>query len=301
MTTGRIFNVQRFSLHDGPGLRSTVFLKGCPLACGWCHNPESQAFGAEVIVLENRCAACGACTPACPQDGPVWPARGRDAAAAGCTLCGACVEACPTRAREFCGSEWTVAELLAELRKDRSFYEASRGGVTFGGGEPLAQPAFLIDALEACQAEGLHTALDTCGQCSLDDLQAAARRSDLVLYDLKHLDPDRHREATGVDNVRILANLQALAAWHPALWIRIPLVPGFNDAPRDLEAMAGFAAGLPGDRPVHLLPFHATGAGKSSRIGRSWAMAGIGVPGPAELDRARRCFEDQGLRTLIGG
>lgn len=299
MPTGRIFNLQRFSLHDGPGLRSTVFLKGCPLACAWCHNPESQAFGSEVMVLENRCAACGVCDLVCPQGGPVWPARATEQA--GCVVCGACVEECPTRARELCGIEWTPEALLEELLKDRAFYEASGGGVTFGGGEPLAQAGFLLEALEGCQAEDLHTALDTCGQGSPEDLRAAARRSDLVLYDLKHLDPERHKEATGVDNARILANLEMLASWHPALWIRIPLIPGFNDALPDMEAMARFVAGLAGNRPVHLLPFHATGAAKFGRIGRPWSMQDTETPRPEQLARAQHCFQDHGLKTFIGG
>lgn len=282
MTAGMVFNLQRFSLQDGPGLRSTVFLKGCPLACAWCHNPESRAPAPQILRQEARCMACGRC-----EDGTAP------------TL--ADVAACPTGALQVAGRAWTVEELTEVLLRDRIFFDESGGGVTFSGGEPLAQPGFLCEALERLREEGVSTALDTCGHAPWEDLQAAAVRADLVLYDLKLMDEDRHRRATGVSNRTILDNLRALAAVHNRIWIRVPVVPGINDDAANLDATADFLAPLAGVRQVDLLPYHPTGEAKYGRVGLPCATGGLASPDPAALDAAAARFRDRGLNTCIGG
>jgi pyruvate formate lyase activating enzyme len=292
--TGRVFNVQRYSLHDGPGIRTTVFLKGCPARCLWCHNPESQAFGPEVVKVETRCAACGTCETVCPH-GASPPGSGL------CTACGACIEACPAGARELVGRETTVDEVMDQVRRDRIFFEESGGGVTFSGGEPLAQLAFLRALLEASRTQGLHTAVDTCGFAPPDDLLGLVPLVDLFLFDVKLVDDARHREMTGLPTKPILANLRALAAAHPSVWIRVPIVPGHTDGEDDVEAIARLAAGLTGVHQVSLLPFHGTGAAKARRLGRPFPLESLPPPPPERLEALAGLFRDRGLTVSIGG
>ncbi|HPU56460.1 MAG TPA: glycyl-radical enzyme activating protein, partial [Verrucomicrobiota bacterium] len=200
MHDGLVFNIQRYSLHDGPGIRTTVFLKGCPLCCQWCHNPEGIAARREIVVVENRCIICGECRDACPLasaldcSGPLPPRL------ADCTLCGACVDACPTGARQMIGRTMSVEDVLCVVRRDRTFYDDSGGGLTVSGGEPLSQPRFLLALLEACRAEGLHSVLDTTGFGRVEHLLAASALAGLVLYDLKAFDEELHLRLTGVSN-----------------------------------------------------------------------------------------------------
>lgn len=277
---GRLLRLQRYSLQDGPGLRTTVFLKGCPLACIWCHNPESQAAESEAMRSEDRCLRCGFCERV--------PA-GADQA-----------EACPTGAFQWVGREATVAELVAEVLRDRPFFEQSGGGVTFSGGEPLMQAPFVAGALAALKAEAVTTALDTCGFAPWADLEAVAKDADLVLYDLKLIDSERHRAATGVPSEPILENLARLGRVHPALWIRVPLIPGLNDDAANLEATARIAAATPGARRVDLLPYHATGLAKAARLGRE-AAAPFPAPSAEALERAAAPFRALGLTVHLGG
>jgi pyruvate formate lyase activating enzyme len=301
MQSGLIFNIQKYSVHDGPGIRTTVFLKGCPLDCPWCHNPESISRRREIIVLENRCIGCGECRLACrygtaiPGDGGL-PARNEI-----CDLCGACVDACPTEARRVIGREMSVTELLHCVLADQAFYESSGGGVTFSGGEPLSQPEFLRDALESCQAHGVHTAVDTCGLARLEHLLAIAPFTGLFLYDLKFMNEAKHRRYTGVSNTLILSNLETLGRIHPRIWIRIPVIPGINDGDAELEASARFVAGIPGVRQVNLLPFHRTGLPKNTRLGRDHGMANVQPPTPAAMVRAAGIFSRHGLTAKTGG
>lgn len=286
---GRVFNIQRFSLQDGPGLRTTVFLKGCPLACAWCHNPESQKPETEVFTQEERCIRCGACRAVCK----TWDSA--------CVRCGACVEACPTGARQMAGSELAVEDLVRDLLRDRIFFEQSGGGVTLSGGEPLTQPAFSLAVTEALHAEGIPVALDTCGFGRREDLLALADLADPVLFDLKLVDPARHEAATGQSNGTILENLAALGDARQTIWIRVPILPGINDDEANLEATACIAAGTPGVRRVDLLPYHATGEAKFARLGRSYALSGLEPPAPGRMDAIAERFRAQGLTVNIGG
>jgi pyruvate formate lyase activating enzyme len=301
MQNGLVFNIQKYSVHDGPGIRTTVFLKGCPVHCRWCHNPEGISRRRELIVLESRCLGCGECRLACrygtviPGDGAL-PARSEL-----CEVCGACVEACPTQGRQIVGQELCVSQVLETVLQDQIFYEESGGGVTFSGGEPLSQPGFLRSLLEACRDRGVHTTVDTCGLTQQKDLLSVAALTDLFLYDLKLMDDAKHLHYTGVSNALILENLQALGRSHGRIWLRVPIIPGINDAPADLEAAAHFAAAVPGVRQVNLLPFHRTGLPKSSRLGQESGLAEVQPPSAEAMNRAVDIFTRAGLVVKQGG
>ena len=301
MLHGLVFNIQKYSLHDGPGIRTTVFLKGCPLCCAWCHNPEGISPRPELVVVESRCAVCGECRKACPFAETIGGAGVFPTRAEPCTLCGACVEACPTGARQMVGREMTVPEVLADILKDRIFYEDSGGGVTVSGGEPLLQPQFLQGLLGACRARHLHTVLDTTGFGCTEHLLAAAQLADLVLYDLKAVDEDRHRRLTGVSNRSILGNLKALDEAHHNIWIRLPVVPGFNDDEENLRQTAELVAGLRHVTLVDLLPFHRAGLHKFERLGLTHSLDGVDAPSAAQMERAAGLFRAAGLDVHIGG
>ncbi len=301
MHSGLVFNIQKYSVHDGPGIRTTVFLKGCPLRCAWCHNPESITPRRELLIVESRCIACRECRLACrfgtlvPGDGPL-PARSGT-----CVLCGDCVAACPTEARALGGDEMSVARVLKIVSQDRMFYEQSGGGVTFSGGEPLLQPEFLRSLLETCHAGGLHTVVDTCGMASWEHLLAIAPVTDLFLYDIKLMDDARHRQWTGVSNALILQNLEALGRVHQQIWLRIPLIPGVNDDPAELEAIARFAASVPSIRQVNVLPYHRNGAHKAKRLGQDSALADTAPPSAETITNAVGLFQRHSLATKAGG
>ncbi len=302
MLRGLVTNIQKFSLHDGPGIRTTVFLKGCPLQCAWCHNPENISRRPEVMVVESRCIRCGACVEVCKYQKVVAdgsPARVE--LPLDCEGCTDCVEVCPTGARVLQGREVTPSEVLEEVLADRVFYEESQGGVTFSGGEPLLQFEFLRCLLELSQKQGLHTAVDTCGFAPTDHLLAIAPLTSLFLYDIKFIDEKKHEQFTGVSNQRILDNLQALAKVHGTIWLRVPVIPGVNDADEELEAIAELAAGLPGIRQVTLLGYHKTGVQKFKRLGKEYTLAGLEPPSKERMEAVARFFAAKGLKVKIGG
>jgi pyruvate formate lyase activating enzyme len=299
MVVGRVFNIQRFCLHDGPGIRTTVFLKGCPLRCHWCHNPESQDPRPQIVFFPDRCVTCGACTPVCPAGAPVM-APADDPNPQRCIRCGACVEVCPADARQTIGQTMTVEQVLREVLRDQIFYDDSAGGVTISGGEPLAQGTFLLELLRRCKQAGLHTAVDTCGYGAQTLLLDVAELTDLFLYDIKLLDDGRHEWCTGVSNSPILRNLRALAAVHHCIWLRVPLIPGINDDPAHLAEIARLAASLPAIRQVNLLPYHQTAAAKRQRLGTA-PVADIPPLDPRTLTAAARPFLEHGLATFTGG
>jgi pyruvate formate lyase activating enzyme len=298
--SGLVFNIQRFTTHDGPGIRTTLFLKGCPMDCSWCHNPEGQSRSPHIVRFEARCIRCDRCVRVCPEETsttlpPTVPGTTR------CRLCGACVEACPAEARQRAGTTMNVAEALAELLRDQPFYDESGGGVTFSGGEPLLQKEFLLELLEACRRSGLHTALDTSGYAPQADLLAAAALSNLVLYDLKFMDDGLHRKHTKVTNTIILDNLRALAREHPRIWIRIPVIPGLNDSESEMRSLAGFAASVQHVEQVNLLPYHRTGVGKFERLNREYSLRDLQPPEAERMDSLAQIFEAHGLTVKKGG
>ena len=303
MTTGLVTNLQRYALQDGPGIRTTVFLKGCPLACTWCHNPENISRQPQVMVVETRCLRCGECLAACPQPSAAALAPDPETlrAPAGCTHCGACVDACPTGARTLLGREWTVEEVMNAVVRDRLFYESSGGGLTVSGGEPLLQFDFLRALLAAAKAEEIHTALDTCGFAPEGRLLELLPLVDLFLYDLKAINEEQHLQLTGVSNRLILDNLRRLADRQAQLWLRIPIVPGVNDDPAELELLARFAASLGRVQQVNLLPYHKTGIGKVHRLNQVYTLDHVVPPSPERMLELVGIFIAQGLDAKIGG
>ena len=282
-SSGRVFDVQRFSLHDGPGIRTVVFLKGCPLRCAWCANPESQRAAPEIAWFEILCAGCGRCAEACSRSAIGMDGGRPRTDRRVCTACGDCAAACSRGARRLMGREVTVAEIMAEVRRDAPFFRRSGGGVTFSGGEPLTQPAFLLECLQRCRRWGYHTAVETCGQARWDDLREAASVTDLFLYDIKELDSERHAGLTGLGNELILENLEKLLETGADVTIRVPVVPGANDDRASLEALAAFVAGHPSLHRVELLPGHALAAHKYAAL--DLAPPELEKPDPTALER----------------
>ncbi len=299
--TGLVFDVQRFSVHDGPGIRTTVFLKGCPLACRWCHNPEGMRTAPEILVTPDRCIACGACVDACPHGLPSGIDAGWAEPRERCEACGLCADACPTGARRLAGRAMTVEGLVDQATRDRVFYEQSGGGVTFSGGEPLSQAEFVFACLESLSELGVHTAVDTCGLVDREVLLRAAGLADLFLFDIKHADEVSHAEWVGAPNDRILANLEALAAVHTAIWVRIPVIPGANDDTENLRRTAALAASLPGILQVSLLPYHELGEDKRERVGVPGTTFRAQSPAADRMRDIATIFEEAGLLTVIGG
>jgi len=267
VTTGLVFDIQRFCLHDGPGIRTTVFLKGCTLRCRWCHNPESIAPRPEVYFWAQRCVKCGACARACPR-GAIRLDRPRRIMRRLCDGCGACARACPATALEIIGRTTTPQEALAAVQRDEPFYRTSGGGVTLSGGEPLAQPEFTLELMRECHDHGLHVALDTAGNIGNGVFAAAAEAADLILIDLKHPDAGAHRRFTGVSNERVLANLEYLTNARRPFIVRVPVIPGFNDSPEILMALGRLAAAAHASE-LNLLPYHSLGEPKRRRLGRA--------------------------------
>lgn len=306
MTNGTVFNIQRYSIHDGTGIRTLVFLKGCPLRCLWCCNPESQRGAPELGYIELRCVSardCGApCVAACTVDAirlneqcKVIVERAK------CDVCGKCAQACGKGALKIVGREMIVAEVMAEVEKDRPFYRRSGGGVTVGGGEPLAQYQFTAELLEAAHSAYLHTALETCGHAPWPHFALVLQHVDLLQFDIKHMDPAKHKEITGVSNELILDNLKkARSVVDPCdVIIRIPVVPGCNDSEENIRSIAEFAAGL-GFGRIELVPYHRLGISKYAQYGMVNPLDGCEPPSDAGLARLREAVSACGA-TEVGG
>jgi pyruvate formate lyase activating enzyme len=296
---GLVFNIMRFSLHDGPGIRTTVFLKGCPLTCWWCHNPESQNVRPEVMYAADRCIRCGDCIPACEHGALKFdkgPVRNPEL----CVQCGECADECLTDARRFVGEWMTADEVVRKVGRDTVFFDESGGGVTFSGGEPLMQPDFLEAALKACKAEGLHTTVDTCGYARPETLSRIMPHVDLVLFDFKMADPERHRQATGVSNEIILENLSTLVATGKQLIVRIPVVPGTNDDERNIRESIELLTRLGVDR-VDLLAYHEAGTEKYQRLGSKYRLSQVKPPAPKTMQELSDRFCRAGFAVRIGG
>ncbi len=272
--TGTIFNIQRFSLHDGPGIRTTVFLKGCPLNCLWCHNPESKSTRPQLSFFNVRCIGCGACEQACPNGVHSHDAAGKVVHFDRCTGCGACVDACPAAALEMLGHTATVEEVLRQVVSDKPFYANSGGGMTVSGGDPTMQPEFTSSLLHGAKAQGIHTAMETAGHTTWQVLEKLLPDLDMILFDIKQMDSVKHREYTGQGNELIHDNLRRLCAREQTVEVvvRTPVIPGHNDQKENFLALADFLHTLERVPRVEVLPYNPLAGSKHPRIGVQYAL-----------------------------
>ncbi|MFO7948699.1 MAG: glycyl-radical enzyme activating protein [Armatimonadota bacterium] len=299
-STGLITDIKKFAVHDGPGIRTTVFLKGCPLRCLWCHNPETQAADPVIVYYSHNCIGCGTCLDVCPNDALSMGEEGIEIDRSRCEVCGACVEACPANALEKIGREVTVEEVMAEVEKDRPFYETSGGGMTVSGGEPLQQIEFTRELLQAAQDAGIHTCLDTCGYAPWGCYEQVIDVTDLVLFDLKSCDPSGHRRGTGRSNSLILENLTAMTQNGLHVTVRTPVIPGFNDTTGAITAIAGFLKQLDTIPPLELLPFHQMGQAKFERLGMSYSLADAEPPTDELMHQLVQAAREYGVDCTTG-
>lgn len=300
MKQGVVFNIQKYSIHDGPGIRTTVFLKGCPLKCWWCHNPESQKIEGQLMFLANKCIVCRDCEKVCPTGAISFSNKGFNYDSSKCKLCEKCSEACPSEALEFAGKKLSQEDVIKEIEKDKIFYEESGGGVTFSGGEPLVQIDFLDNLLKLAKGKGLHTAIDTCGYSLWENIDRIKDKVDLFLYDIKHMDDEKHKKYTGVSNKLILDNLMKLAKEGKKIWVRIPIIPGINDDDINIEKTCKFISSL-NLKDVFLLPYHNIAIDKYKRLDMKYKISDIENPDNEVMETMAQKFRGYGLNVKIGG
>jgi pyruvate formate lyase activating enzyme len=309
---GTIFDIKKYSINDGPGIRTTVFFSGCPLSCWWCHNPESQSLAPDFLYRQNRCLLCGACAEVCPE-GAIALECGSSASAYAevelrrsvatdrekCTGCQTCISVCYSGARQFSGQDMSVDEVMAQVKREIPFYDESGGGVTFSGGEPLMQPSFLSALLTACREQEIHTTVDTSGFANWNVFEQIREKVDLFLYDLKHMDSVRHREVTGVPNEVILDNLQKLAERGHKILVRIPLIPGINDDEENLGASGQFLASLPNLQGVELMGYHDIAQAKYQALGWDYKLPNTRPPTEEAMSHAAEVLTSCELQITI--
>ena len=294
-----IFNIQKFSIHDGPGIRTTVFFKGCPLKCIWCHNPESQNLKKEVLYNKNKCTLCGNCVKACQNNAIEIKNDVLKMNMDKCTFCGDCTLYCTNSARQIAGKEYTVDEVMEEVLKDRVFYKNSKGGVTLSGGEPLIYADFVEELLMKLKKENIHTAVDTCGCVDFKVFERVSKYTDLFLYDLKTMDDEKHILYTGVSNINIIDNLIKLSKIHNNINLRLPLIEGLN---ADEDNILGILRLIKKTniKKINLLPYHDIAMHKYEKLGREYSEC-MKRPADEKLKRIKEIFEKEGYRVKIGG
>lgn len=297
--TGTVFDIQRFSLHDGPGIRTIVFLKGCPLSCQWCSNPESQSIKPVMMYKKNECLHCGRCIKVCKvraisPENENWIDRER------CTGCGECANACPAGALVSKGKTMSVQQVVRELKKDATTYRRSGGGITLSGGEPLVQFEFASELLKASKSQGWNTAIETTGIGSAEAVETVIPYVDTVLLDIKHMDREQHLRFTGAANEVVLQNAPRISRISDTV-IRVPVIPGFNYSPEAILAIAEFAKTLTGIRTIHLLPYHSFGENKYGLMGKDYGLKHIKPLNPEDLLECKTIVERCGFRCVIGG
>lgn len=297
---GMIFSIQRYSIQDGPGIRTTVFMKGCPLQCRWCSNPESQNPYPEIMVRRQKCQACGRCVESCESGAVSLVDGAAHIDRSVCVRCMSCVEACPTGTLEITGKSMSLEEVIDESSRDEIFYQNSGGGVTLSGGEPLYQPEFTYQLLKSCKERALSTALDTCGYAPWEHLERVLQFTDLILFDLKHLDPEIHLEGTGVRNELIRDNLERIVrAGRSRIWIRIPVITGYNDSEPYVKDLALAMRDMPVEK-ISLLGYHEWGRSKYTSLGREYPLDGTAALDEERLNSLRGIMESEGLSVTVG-
>jgi pyruvate formate lyase activating enzyme len=296
---GLVFDIQRFSIHDGPGIRTIVFLKGCPLSCRWCSNPESQKLKPVIMYQEMNCIHCGRCIVACKKGAISINNKGfinRDI----CTACGECVNVCPASALTMKGRKMTVEQVVKELKKDATTYRRSGGGITLSGGEPLVQSDFSKEIFKACKAQGWHTAIETTGYAKTEIIEKVFPYVDLALMDIKNIDSNIHKEYTGVSNEVILENVKRVSKITKVI-VRVPVIPEFNSSDESIFKISKFVKTLNNIDTIHLLPYHTYGQNKYELLGREYFMGKMRTLTQEEIDNLKKIVESHNIQCIIGG
>lgn len=298
--TGNVFSVERYAIHDGPGIRTQVFFKGCPLRCLWCSNPEGMSFKPSLMYTRILCIHCGSCVETCGNNVLSMTEQGLEIDRDKCSLCGDCVDVCHAEALEINSYRMTAGAIVGEVERDKIFYELSgNGGITLTGGEPLAQPAFALELLRLCRERGIHTAIETCGYCRFEALEQAIPYLDFIYFDIKHMNADAHKTYTGANNELILANLTKLQSYDVDIWVRVPVIPTLNDSIENLEAIASLVKELPRVKSVELLPYHRLGVNKYKKLGLKYPLDDIPSPEEEEMRKLEAIFDRYGINCMV--